>query len=136
MGGIQVTKESVDIGVVVRDGEAMLRFYRDTLGLEHEGDLPMPLGGTMHRLRAGTSVVKLVVLDEPPEASAPPGGIRGATGVRYWTISVSNLDDVVAAAERDGYRVPIPRQNVRPGVDIAMIEDPDGTWVELLEATG
>ena len=27
----------------------------------------------------------------------------------------------------------MPRTKVRPGIEIAMLEDPDGNWVELLE---
>ena len=32
--GVQLTKDSIDLGIVVRDAEAALKFYRDTLGLE------------------------------------------------------------------------------------------------------
>lgn len=29
---VQLTKDSIDLGIVVRDAEASLAFYRDTLG--------------------------------------------------------------------------------------------------------
>jgi len=57
---IDVTKESIDIGIVVRDAEAALGFYRDTLGFEDTGTTPVPGGGTMYRLLCGTTLVKLV----------------------------------------------------------------------------
>jgi catechol 2,3-dioxygenase-like lactoylglutathione lyase family enzyme len=131
---IQVTKDSIDLGIVTTNGPAMLAFYRDVVGLPHAADMPMPGGGTMHRLTCGTSVIKLVVPPRAPAGKAAPGGLAGATGLRYWTVTVSNLDAVVAAAQAAGHSVPVPRRAVRPGVEIAMIEDPDGNWLELLEA--
>jgi len=130
---IKVVKDSIDLGIVTTNGPAMLAFYRDVLGLPHAGDMPMPGGGTMHRLSCGTSVIKLVVPGRAPGAKAAPGGLAGATGYRYWTITVSNLDETVGAAKAAGHKIPVPRTAVRPGVEIAMIEDPDGNWVELLE---
>jgi len=130
--GIKLTKDSIDLGIVVRDAAKALAFYRDTLGLEHIADTPMAGGGTMHRLMCGTSLIKVVAYDITPDAKAAPGGIQGASGYRYWTISVSNLEEVVAACEAKGYRVAVPVREIRPGVSIAMVEDPDGNWVELL----
>jgi catechol 2,3-dioxygenase-like lactoylglutathione lyase family enzyme len=131
--GMKVAKDSVDLGVVTANGPAMLAFYRDVLGLKHEGDLPLPGIGKMHRLLCGTTVIKIVVPDNAPAAKPAPGGLTGGTGYRYFTVTVSNLDDVVAAAKSAGRPIPIPRRNIRPGVTIAMLEDPDGNWVELLE---
>jgi len=130
--GVNLTKDSIDLGIVVSDGEAALKFYRDTLGFEHVGDLPMGGGSTMHRLMCGTSLIKVISGSNPP-AKSPPGGIQGATGYRYWTISVSNINDVVAACEKGGYRVAVPVREFRPGVTIAIVEDPDGNWVEFLQ---
>jgi catechol 2,3-dioxygenase-like lactoylglutathione lyase family enzyme len=129
---VQLTKDSIDLGIVISDVEASLAFYRDTLGLEHVGDMPMPGGSHMYRLRCGTSLIKLVKHAREPKAVAPPGGINGATGYRYWTISVSNIADMVAACEAGGYKVVIPVTELRPGITIAMVEDPDGNWVEFL----
>ncbi len=131
--GVELTKQAIDLGIVTNDGAAALQFYRDTLGFRHEGDMPMPIG-TMHRLWCGESLIKIVVLDKPAANAAPPGGPRGATGYRYWTISVSNLSDLVAACEAAGYNVPVPETEIRPGVKIAMGEDPDGNWVEFLSS--
>ena len=129
---VQLTKDSIDLGIVISDAEASLTFYRDTLGLEHVGDMPMPGGSHMYRLRCGTSLIKLVKHAKEPKAVAPPGGINGATGYRYWTISVSNLDEIVATCEAAGVKVAVPVTTIRPGVRIAIVEDPDGNWVEFL----
>ena len=131
--GVELTKDSIDIGIVVRDGEAALKFYRDTLGLEHVADTPMGGNGTMHRLMCGTTMVKVIEYDEAPAAANPVGGIPAASGYRYWTISVSNLDELAAQCAEAGYTVAVEPREIRPGVRIAMIEDPDGNWVELIE---
>lgn len=131
--GVALTKDSIDLGIVVRDAESSLAFYRDTLGFAEDGTMRMPGGGTMYRLLCGTSTIKLVAPATPPAAAAPPGGIPGAYGYRYWTISVSNLAEVTAACEAAGYRVAVPVTELRPGITISIIEDPDGNWVELLQ---
>jgi predicted enzyme related to lactoylglutathione lyase len=132
---IKTTKDSIDIGIVTGNGPAMFAFYRDVLGLAHEGDMPMhaSIGGTMHRFNCGTTVVKIVVPSKPSANRPAPGGLVGGTGYRYWTVSVANLDEILANAKSAGAKVPIPRTTVRPGIDIAMVEDPDGNWIELLE---
>lgn len=128
---IELSKDSVDLGIVCRDIDAMVAFYRDVLGLEHVGEMPMP-GGTMHRLLCGSSLIKLVSPTKEPPAQAAPGGIQGATGYRYWTISVSNIESIVAECEQAGRPVVVPVTELRPGVTIAIVEDPDGNWVEFL----
>jgi hypothetical protein len=39
---VQLSKESIDLGIVVTDEKAALGFYRDAIGLEWEGELPLP----------------------------------------------------------------------------------------------
>ena len=129
--GIELTKQSIDLGIVTTDGDAALAFYRDTLGLRQEPDLRLGTG-VMHRLWCGDSLIKILVHDKPPADQASQGGIQAATGYRYWTISVRNLPQVVAACADAGYKIAVPEREIRPGVSIAMIEDPDGNWVELL----
>jgi predicted enzyme related to lactoylglutathione lyase len=114
----------------------MLGFYRDTLGLELEGEMPMPGGGTMYRLKCGSSIIKIIVNGKEPAAVSPPGGIRGATGYRYWTITIDNLEKFVNACNDAGYKVVVPITEFRPGVNISIIEDPDGNWVEFVQTSG
>lgn len=133
---ISLTKDSIDLGIVVRDAEAALGFYRDVLGFEHVADTPMPgaFAGTMHRLMCGSSLIKLVALDDVPAESAPPGGVTGATGYRYWTISVADIEGLTTRCRDAGHEVVIDCAEIRPRVRISMIVDPDGNWVELLES--
>ena len=129
---VQLTKDSIDLGIHVKDPEKSLAFYRDTLGFEQVGEMDMPGGMHMWRLMCGTSMIKLVNSAKGAKAENPLGGIIGANGYRYWTISVSNLDEIAAKCEAAGYKVAIPVTEIRPGTSIAMVEDPDGNWVEFL----
>lgn len=130
---IDIKKDSIDLGIVTRDVAPMLEFYRDTLGLEVEGEMDLPGNSKMTRLKCGTTVVKLVVQGRPPKVDAPAGGLAGATGYRYFTITIGNLEDTVQACAEAGYKLAVPVTDIRPGVKIAIIEDPDGNWVELLQ---
>lgn len=129
---VHLKKPAIDLGIVTTRGEAMLAFYRDVLGLQYLREMPMPGGaGVMHQLMCGDSMVKLVVLDSTPD-DAPKGGIRGATGYRYWTITIDNLAEVLAKVEAAGHPVVMRERELRPGVTIGMAADPDGNWVEFL----
>lgn len=130
---LALTKDSIDLGIVTRQGPAMVAFYRDLLGLTEEPAVPFPGGGTMYRLHCGTTLIKVVAPEPAPEASPTPGPIAKATGLRYWTISVSNIADVVAACAAAAVKVVVPVTEIRAGVTIAIVEDPDGNWVEFLE---
>ena len=130
---VSITKDSIDLGIVTTNLEPMLTFYRDTLGLVPDGEMDIGGGNRMTRLKCGTTVIKLVVRGKEPAATAAPGGIQGATGYRYWTISVANLKEVTEECDKAGYKVTVPPTEIRSGITISMIEDPDGNWVELLQ---
>ena len=103
--GIAVQKSAIDIGIIAKDIDAMITFYSEGLGLELEASIPMPGGGTMNRFKVGDSIVKVIALDPAAPAEAPPGGIRGATGYRYWTIHIPNLEETVTKIEGDVFLV-------------------------------
>ena len=131
--GMKVQKRAIDIGIIAKDIEAMITFYGKVLGLELEASIPMPGGGTMNRFRVGDSIIKVIELEPSAPAESPPGGIRGATGYRYWTIHTPNLESVINKIENNGYEVVVPAKVIRAGITIAIVADPDGNWVELLE---
>ncbi|MEQ8953433.1 MAG: hypothetical protein RL120_04805, partial [Gammaproteobacteria bacterium] len=119
---MEIGKNAIDIGIVTNNIDAMLGFYRDTLSLEFEATIPMPGGGTMHRYRVGDSIVKIVEAEPRPEVHAPPGGIRGATGYRYWTIWVKDIASCIEKTSADGFKTVVPIKEIRPGVTIAIVE--------------
>ena len=131
---VQLAKSAVDLGIVISESEPSLAFYCGLLGLEHVADMPMPVGGpgTMHRIKCGDTLLKLVCFDDTPQPAAG-GGIPGALGFRYLTLIVSNLDEIMATCAEAGVTVAVPVTDLRPGVRIGMVEDPDGNWVEFVE---
>lgn len=127
----QLTKKALDLGIITTNGPAMLAFYRDLLGLPFLREMPMPGGGLMHQLACGESVLKVVVV-EKVAAKAAPGGIPGANGFRYVTLTVSNLEQVVKECSDAGHQVVVQPRDLRPGIRLAIVADPDGNWVEFL----
>ena len=117
---MKIIKDSIDIGIITKDVEPMLKFYRDTLGLTPDGEMALGDGGRITRLKCGSTVVKLVVHGKAPPAEAPLGDIRGAIGYRYWTITVSNLEEVTTECAEAGFSIPIPVSEFRPGVRMSI----------------
>jgi hypothetical protein len=78
------------------------------------------------------TLLKLVRYDASPQAAAA-GGIQGALGYRYLTMIVSNPDEIVAALAAADVPVTVPVSEIRPGVRIGMVEDPDDNWVEFVD---
>lgn len=125
-------KDSLDLGIIVSDIQASLKFYRDMLGLEFVGQTPLWFG-TMHRLRFGTSDFKLI---EPNKGKTPPKGIiglEGQLGFRYVTFVVKNLSELCKELKTRGIEFTFPEKEIRPGIRIAMVKDPDGNIVEFVE---
>lgn len=133
--GIELRKDSIDLGIVVRDAERSLAFYRDTLGFRDVGTTPMPapLSGSLHRLMCGTSMIKVVDLDETPSSHPARGGLAGGTGLRYFTLTVSNVGDLTQACRDAGARIIMDDVELSPGLQVSIVEDPDGNWVEFID---
>ena len=129
-----IAKAGFDLGVVTTNGDAMLEFYRDVVGLEFEATMAMEALGIarMDRLRCNDSTLKLVT----PTTDVPAGKggrIPGRTGLRDLTINVDDVEAAVADCEDAGAPIVWPPQEARPGVKIAMVEDPDGNWLEFIQ---
>ena len=123
-------KESLDLGIVVGDIKASLNFYQDILGLEFVGLTPVWFG-TMHRLRFGTSDFKLIDPKTPP----PRGliGLENQLGYRYVTFVIKKISQVCSLLKNRGIEFTLPETEIRPGMRIAMVKDPDGNIVEFVE---
>ena len=88
--GINLTKDSIDLGIIVEDAARALGFYMDTLGLRYDaiGAATLPDGSVMHRLLCGTSLIKVRELPKAPAAKSAPGGITTSTGLRCASITL------------------------------------------------
>lgn len=123
-----------DAGIVVADLDAALRFYRDTLGLHHEREIPVEGVGRLAFLRVGGAALKLVQPLEPPRPGTSGGLGAGVGGIRYLTLHVDNLDALLDRCRSNGYRVVMRPRRFGTGARIAAVDDGEGTWIELAEA--
>lgn len=123
-------KDSLDIGVIVSDIKASLNFYQNILGLTFVGTVPLWFG-TMHRLRFGTSDFKLVEPKVVPSRGAVD--LEKQIGFRYVTFVIENLSELCKDLQKSGIEFTLPEKEIRPGVRIAMVKDPDGNVVEFVE---
>ena len=136
-------------GFVVDDLEAMVRFYRDTLGLSviRERDSQAPPEGDhtgipgAHRYLVfvgkpeGSHVLELVHYIDPP---SPRGHLTnhqlGSAHVAFNVQDLAGLYEQLLAA---GVRFVTPplREVVSDGrtVNICYGEDPEGNWLEFIE---
>ena len=101
---LQLTKDAIDLGIVVRDIDAALAFSRDVLGFEPAGEATIPGGAHMHRLMCGTSMIKLLSFDPPPRRPTRPVPSTRRRAIGFWTISVADVAAVAAACEAAGSR--------------------------------
>ena len=127
---MELAKDSLDLGILVSDVNASLKFYQDLLGLKFIEKIPVWFG-TMYRLRFGNSEFKLIA----PRTMPPKGpvGLEAQIGFRYVTFVIKNLSKVCAELQERGIAFEIPEKELRPGARIAMVRDPDGNIVEFVE---
>lgn len=129
---MNLTKDSIDLGIVISDPAKALAFYRDMLGMKDDGEMEVR-GGRMYRLLCGTSLIKLIKMDREPEGKPLGGGPGRGFGLRYLTIHVNDIRNLVSQVESKGIKVLVPPTENRTGVIMAMVNDPDGNIVEFLQ---
>jgi catechol 2,3-dioxygenase-like lactoylglutathione lyase family enzyme len=122
----------LEVGLVTTCGDAMLNFYRDIFCFERVAEIPFPGIGIVNRLTSGARVIKLLVLENDPGQAPVQGTFTATTGLRYLTLWVDDLESTVAACRKIGCEVPVMPKSLRPGVDVAMVRDPDGNTLELM----
>jgi catechol 2,3-dioxygenase-like lactoylglutathione lyase family enzyme len=78
-------------------------------------------------------VLKLLTFEQEPAGRTVLGGLGATTGIRYWTVSVTHADEIVAAARAAGSEIVEGSTEVRPGVTITVVTDPDGNLVQFVD---
>jgi catechol 2,3-dioxygenase-like lactoylglutathione lyase family enzyme len=130
-----VQDAAVQIGIVPRDLATSIAFYRDVLGLPYTGTLPVMEGRVLHLFAAPGGEVKLLELavasDHAELAPSPPSPFHAATGMRWLTLDVDDLDVVAGRCAGAAWQLPVTE--FRPGLRVAIVEDPDGNAIELVE---
>jgi catechol 2,3-dioxygenase-like lactoylglutathione lyase family enzyme len=127
---IQFLNPIVEVGIVTTNIDAMLPFYGDLLGLSLQGKIEYP-GGEQYRFAVGDNIIKLAVLTPTPASKVQPGGPWQADGIRYFSLAVANLREVVEAVRAAGLQIPTEITEINPSFGFAFVTDPDGNWIEM-----
>ena len=122
---------SVDVGLV-SDSERVLTFYEEVLGGTRLEPRVFPFA-TVHRLQLGPITLKVFVPADEPAAPPPAEHFGDIAGLRYLTFWVDDLDALAERWAAAGGEVRTPPRDLRPGVRMALLFDPDGTAVEALQ---
>ena len=130
----KLAKPVLDVGMVTDDGAAALAFFRDLLGFTEAGEVVFPGMGVVRRLACGETTFRILDLEKPAPEHASIGPFADQTGLRYLTLQVTNLDELVEEAVRAGYPNPVPPRELRPGVRVEQISDGKGIFVELMQS--
>src|SRR5262245_18979319 len=85
---LKPAKDSVDVLIFVSDIGKSLDFYQGALGLDPRGEVETPFG-SVHRLRFGTSLVKLMDPKQVPPAG--PIDLEKQLGIRYLSFVIRDL---------------------------------------------
>ena len=109
---MDLAKQHIDVGLFTNNGEAMIEFWQQEVGLAFEETLPLGGGVLQHRHAMNGSVLKLNAARDPRPDAAP-------SGYRELLIAREGIAEPRAIVDPDGNRVTL----VPPGHDgIAGIE--------------
>lgn len=137
----------LEIGLAVRDLKAMRAFYEGALGLSFVSEFHVPgvkaqeaalnaEGYTVVRLQTQKGErIKLLRLERPPEARPKGGLILEKPGASYVTFIVDDLEALLARLLAAGAQplTGVKPVEVRPGVWLAFVADPEGHIVEIVQ---
>lgn len=130
---MKLVDDGFAMGIVTGNGGRMLGFYTDTLGFANSGAVSFPGMGTVHKLTHGRCQIKILVLDTEPQAANPGGGFSAATGFRYCSFQVTEIEALAAQCRAAGCALIVEPAEIRPGVKAAVVEDPDGNTLEFMQ---
>jgi len=143
------TEGAIHVGVVVKDLEASTAFYTQVIGMQKTGQFDVDSGfGEASGLTGGLAFhVDVFKLQDQPEAaqfklmsfekdarSPKSTHIQDALGMQYITLNVTDLTPFVARIKAAGVpflgKTPVPLFDT--GRHFVLVQDPDGTFIELI----
>ena len=128
-----VTVLRVDVGFVSENRE-LVEFFAHVFELDELPPITLE-PGTVHRLQAGDAHMKVMCPSVRPTRPAPASPFYAASGLRYLTIWVDDIERVVARAVQKGGRVERGPMELVGGVRFAVLEDPEGNAIEVAQRT-
>lgn len=126
-----LAKPTIDVGIVTKNKQALLDFYGEVVGFPTLPEVPMD-GFVVSRFQVGDCVLKVLEYENPPAIEHSASELGDATGIRYFTVSVTNLDEILLRCKEAGRPLVDGPTEVRPGVTIALVSDPDGNILEFV----
>jgi len=133
-------------GFVVRDLDKSAAFYRDVIGLkvarsvEREGrPISQVLGYPNTHIKAALlnmgdgHLLELVQYVHPSGAERPTQE-RNTLGASHLAFKVDNIEQTFKHLTTHGAQKMNPPVEVAPGRKVCYLQDPDGNWIELIEA--
>tara|TARA_B100000029_G_C17604086_1_gene966793 strand:- start:4247 stop:4654 length:408 start_codon:yes stop_codon:yes gene_type:complete len=134
MGKINHTSQSIDVGIVTYNPDKMLDFYSNTLGLIREAEIPFPNLGVVNKFVFGDGYLKILVLESEPQNQNIIGNFTVMNGIRYITINLSNIEEIISECKKNNIVIVNEPIEIRPKVTVAVIQDPDGNLIEMMQS--
>ncbi|MEX1026615.1 MAG: VOC family protein [Candidatus Paceibacterota bacterium] len=149
----EFARTTIDLGCVVSDVDAAVKFYTQAIGFkELDGfDVPgdfatragltdrQPLSIRVLVLGKNETATKLKLMQVPgsESKSSDNATIHSQLGFSYLTIYITDMDAAVARLEKAGVKivgegpVELPA-DLGAGIYLAVVRDPDGNLIELV----
>lgn len=135
----------MEIGICVADLAKAMAFYEGVLGLGKISEIALnehgarmaglgTSGYTVVRLQTSYGErVKLVQPGTAPAFAQSAETPSSRVGFAYLTFLVDDLNDVIARCEAAGHKSARGIVELRPGVRMALVRDPEGNVIEFAQ---
>ena len=132
---VKTKVDGFESGIVTRDGPRLVAFYREIMGFRELPPISIPGFCHIHRVACGTTILRIVVPEQPPLNDHAGGEFMASTGYRYLLLVIENISEVVDDVRSAGCGVPVPPTEIIPGTIVCQVQDPDGNHIELVQVT-
>ena len=112
------------------DQTEMYTFYGKALGFRQSSTFKLGGNTSMAWFQVGEAVVKLTGV--VPNRKYQKGNVPDATGVRLLTFFFPDQNELMERFEEQGLPAPVFRPVAGSNRSSALVQDPDGQWVELV----
>jgi catechol 2,3-dioxygenase-like lactoylglutathione lyase family enzyme len=138
---VDLQRPVLDIGLVVRDFEGALEFYRDKLGFVPTRQIDVDdvtarqtglaaAGFDIQYMQVGDVNLKLIRMKNPP--STAPTDSDPVYGYRYVTMWVEDMDRTYDEWRANGVEFLCEPIRRTPDLRVVVLKDPEGNLIEIL----
>ena len=142
------TNDTIQIGVVVEDFEASVKFYTEVIGMQEVGGFSIDeefgkASGLSNGVPFDVTILKLadsekanqwkvVHFGNPPKAKHS-NHIQDQIGMQYTTLYVENVDPYIARLEANNVELlNEPGLTIGDGRRFLLFQDPNGIFIEII----